>query len=121
MDSKDLLLELSLDPVNQSLLLRPGREDIVLKQLLGDGTRSLRELEAVFYSDVQSTDNTLGVDSVVLIKTTVFDGDHAFLKVFRYIVESNGDTVRVGCGQFLELISLRIINERSKTARRNIY
>ena len=101
---QDLLLEFSLDTVDQSRFFGPGRKDVVLKQLLGDCTRSLRELEAVSYSDVQSSDNTLGVDTVVLIKTLIFDCYNTFLEVFRNIIKSDGNAVRIGCDQFLELV-----------------
>ena len=42
-----LLLHLALERVEQSLLLRPSREHIVLKKLLRDRTGSLRKTESV--------------------------------------------------------------------------
>ena len=122
--SQELFLEFALDPVKQGDLLRPGRENVVFQQLLGYCARSLRKFEAILYSDHRSTDDAFGIDSAMLIKALVFDGNDRILKVYGNIINRHCDSVRIRGRELLQLkfisVAVRRVNESRIAAGRDI-
>ena len=65
-------------------------------------------------------DDTLNIDSVVLIETLILDGHEGVGHILRNLIHRDRHAVGILRNQLLELIALRIINERRKPAGRSI-
>ena len=93
LDRTVLLLQFSLDPLHLCLI-GPVGEDIVLDQLLGNGTGALREV-AGGQSDHRCTKNPRGIDAVVLIKPLILDRHKGMCQIIRDHITGYGDSVGI--------------------------
>ena len=74
-------------------------------------------MEAVGYTNVGSSDDTLDIDSVMLIKTLILDCDKGVCQIFRYHIPGNWNTVGILGDQLRNLISFEIVNEGGEAGR----
>ena len=111
LNRKILLLDFSLDSFAQCLFLSPGRQDGIFDQLLSDGAGTLLPFEAGLYGGYAGTENPHDVDTVVLVKTLILDGDKGVCQIGGNLIHRNGDTVGVLGDQLRHLVSLAVINK----------
>ena len=74
-------------------------------------------MEAVGYTNVGSTDDTLDIDSVMLIKTLILDCNESVCQIFRYHIPGDRNTVGILGDQLRNLVSFEIINEGGEAGR----
>ena len=115
-----LLLDLSFHTVGKAGLTGPVRKDIVLQELLGDGTGTLRKMELVGDAYIGGPENTLDVNAVVLIETLVLNGNESVCQILRNHILGHGDPVGILGDQLGRLIALQVINKGRKAGRRNL-
>ena len=93
-----LLLDLALDTLLRGLT-GPVGEDIVLDQLLCDGTGAFGEIKAVGNTDIDGSEDTRNIDSSVLVKTLILYRDKGVLKIERNPFSGDWDPVGIGRDQ----------------------
>ena len=102
-----LFLDLTLDLIEDGLLLCPAGKEIVLHQLLCNGAGTLRCAEG---GDVfrQRTDDAPHVDTVMMVKPFVLDGDDCSLQIIRDLLQRNVNAVGLPALELLDLPALLI-------------
>ena len=65
--------------------------------------------------------NTFDVDTVVIIETSVFNGNKSMCQVFRHHIHADRNTVGIRRYQFGGLVSFYIVDKSRETGRRNVY
>ena len=114
---KVLLLQLSFDLLQHSMF---GHEVkyIIFQKLLGNGTCTLRRSEPTGHKLHTGTQHTLNINSVMVIKTFIFNGNKCFLHMFWNIVKFHIGTVGSLCDQLCSLVAVRIIDRRFVASRK---
>ena len=105
LDGQILFLNLSADTLNR-ILSRPFREDVVLDQLLGNGTGAFTEFTAGGQADESGTGNAVNINTVVAVETFILDGDKCVGQHFGHAVHR--DTVGVGGDKLGDLFPVGI-------------
>ncbi len=70
---KILFLKLSLELVGKGILAGPVREDVVFKELLGDGAGSFGKMPVLNAHNAR-TDDALDINAVMVVEAGVLDG-----------------------------------------------
>ena len=74
--------------------------------------------EVIFY---ESTEDTSYVDSVVLVKTFILNGNYRMLQIHRNLFDGNRQTVGAWRSQLTQLVSVSVIQKGCISQRRNIH
>ena len=98
MNGKVLLLNFTLDTLNPCGLSCPGSKDVVLNELLGDGTCTLIKVETGCDAIDSGTDDTVKVNTIVGVKTSILNGYKSLLQMLWHIID--GDVLTVGTGSY---------------------
>ena len=120
LNSQILLLEFTSEPFQPGGLIGPVGKHIVFQKLLGNGTGTLGESSGsdIFY---ESTEDTSYVDSVVLVKTFILNGNYRMLQIHRNLFDGNRQTVGAWRSQLTQLVSVSVIQKGCISQRRNIH
>ena len=102
--------------LRQSLFLRPGGQNRILDERLGDGAGALLPLKAAGNGHIGDTHDALNINSVMLIKTCVLHGDKSVRQILRDLIHGHRDPVGILRHQLCDLIAFRIIDKGRKTA-----
>ena len=105
LDGQILLLDLSADTLD-GILSRPFGKDVVLDQLLGDGTGTLTELTAGGQANESGTGDAVNINTVVAVETLILNGDERVGQHFGHAVHR--DTVGVGGDELGDLFPVGI-------------
>ena len=105
LDGQILLLDLSADTLD-GILSRPFGKDVVLDQLLGDGTGTLTELTAGGQANESGTGDAVNINTVVAVETLILNGDERVGQHFGHAVHR--DTVGVGGDKLGDLFPIGI-------------
>ena len=75
-------------------------------------------MEAVGDTNIGGTDNTLDVDTIMLIKTLILDRNKGMRQIFRDHIPGHRNTVGVLGNQLRNLVSFEVVNEGGKAGWR---
>ena len=84
---KILFLDLALQFVDEGCLTRPLGKHSVLQKLLCDRTGTLGKITAGSDAGNAGTDDTGKVDTIVLVKTGIFECNKGMLQIDRYLID----------------------------------
>ena len=87
LNSKILFLDLALQFVDEGCLTRPLGKHSVLQKLLCDRTGTLGKITAGSDAGNAGTDDTGKVDTIVLVKTGIFECNKGMLQIDRYLID----------------------------------
>ena len=105
---KILFLDLAFQFVDEGCLTRPLGKHSVLQKLLCDRTGTLGKITTGSDAGNAGTDDTGKVDTVVFVKTGIFECNKGVLQIDRYLIDCYIFTVRTGSYQGCNLIALII-------------
>ena len=119
LNGKVLFLKLTCESLKLSRLAGPVCEYVILQKLLSNCTGTLGKISGgdSFYS---CTENTFHINTIMFIKSFILNGDYCMLQIYRNLIQSNWQSVRIRCGQLTDLISGVVVKKCCIAQRHNI-